>query len=143
MKKEKIIIVSGYFNPLHKGHIELFHNAKKRGDKLFVIVNNDYQRELKGSNKFMNQEERLLIVNELSVTDYVILSVDNDKTVCKSLEKISNKFGIKNELYFANGGDQNNKRIPEISVCNKLGIQLIDGLGDKDSIIFLAFKEIK
>ena len=85
MKKEKIIIVSGYFNPLHKGHIELFHNAKKRGDKLFVIVNNDYQRELKGSNKFMNQEERLLIVNELSVTDYVILSVDNDKTVCKSL----------------------------------------------------------
>ena len=131
MKKEKIIIVSGYFNPLHKGHIELFHNAKKRGDKLFVIVNNDYQRELKGSNKFMNQEERLLIVNELSVTDYVILSVDNDKTVCKSLEKISNKFGIKNELYFANGGDQNNKRIPEISVCNKLGIQLIDGLGDK------------
>ena len=58
MKKEKIIIVSGYFNPLHKGHIELFHNAK-RGDKLFVIVNNDYQRELKGSNKFMNQEERL------------------------------------------------------------------------------------
>ena len=48
-----------------------------------------------------------------------------------NLEKISNKFGIKNELYFANGGDQNNKRIPEISVCNKLGIQLIDGLGDK------------
>ena len=131
MKKEKIIIVSGYFNPLHKGHIELFNKAKKRGDKLFVIVNNDYQRELKGSNKFMNQQERLLIVNELSVTDYVILSVDNDKTVCKSLEKISNKFGIKNELYFANGGDQNNKRIPEISVCNKLGIQLIDGLGDK------------
>ena len=103
----------------------------KKEDKLFVIVNNDYQRELKGSNKFMNQEERLLIVNELSVTDYVILSVDNDKPVCKSLEKISNKFGIKNELYFANGGDQKNKRIPEISVCNKLGIQLIDGLGDK------------
>lgn len=129
--KPKAIIVSGYFNPLHRGHIDLFHNAKKRGDKLIVIVNNDYQRELKGSKKFMNQEERLLIVNELSVTDYVILSVDNDKTVCKSLEKISNKFGIKNELYFANGGDQNNKRIPEISVCIKLGIQLIDGLGAK------------
>ena len=131
MKKEKIIIVSGYFNPLHKGHLEYFSLSKSMGDEFIVIVNNDYQRELKGSNKFMNQEERLLIVNELSVTDYVILSVDNDKTVCKSLEKISNKFGIKNELYFANGGDQNNTRIPEISVCNKLGIQLIDGLGDK------------
>ena len=115
MKRQKIIIVSGYFNPLHKGHIELFHNAKAEGDKLFVIVNNDLQRELKGS----------------KVTNYVMLSIDNDRTVCKSLEKISKEFSTKYDLYFANGGDQNNESIPELKICNKLGIKLIEGLGNK------------
>ena len=131
MKRKKTIIVSGYFNPIHKGHIELFHNAKGKGDQLFVIVNNDYQRELKGSKEFMSEKERVLIVNELLVTNHVMLSVDKDRTVCKSLEKIFNKFGSKYDLYFANGGDQNNQSIPEIDVCNKLGIGLIEGLGDK------------
>ena len=65
--KKKAIIVSGYFNPLHKGHIEYFHNAKKFGDKLFVIVNNDIQRKLKGSKEFMMQEERVSIINELKI----------------------------------------------------------------------------
>ena len=129
--KKKGIIVSGYFNPLHKGHIELFHLAKSKGDELIVIVNNEYQRKLKGSKEFMIEHERALIVNELSVTNYVILSIDKDKTVCKSLEKISNDLGSKYDLYFANGGDQNNESIPELTVCNKLGIELIEGLGDK------------
>ena len=129
--KKKGIIVSGYFNPLHKGHIELFHLAKSKGDELIVIVNNEYQRKLKGSKEFMIEHERALIVNELSVTNDVILSIDKDKTVCKSLEKISNDLGSKYDLYFANGGDQNNESIPELTVCNKLGIELIEGLGDK------------
>jgi len=131
MKKPKAVIVSGYFNPLHKGHIELFHNAKSKGDVLFVIINNDHQRELKGSKEFMLEKERVLIVNELSVIDHVILSVDKDRTVCKSLEKISNDFGSTYDLYFANGGDQNNDSIPEVSLCNQLGIGLIERLGDK------------
>ncbi len=131
MKRQKIIIVSGYFNPLHKGHIELFHNAKAEGDKLFVIVNNDLQRELKGSKEFMLEKERVVIINELLVTNYVMLSIDNDRTVCKSLEKISKEFSTKYDLYFANGGDQNNESIPELKICNKLGIKLIEGLGNK------------
>jgi D-beta-D-heptose 7-phosphate kinase/D-beta-D-heptose 1-phosphate adenosyltransferase len=49
MKKEKAIIVSGYFNPIHKGHLDLFKKAKSQADKLWVIVNSDFQRELKGS----------------------------------------------------------------------------------------------
>ena len=57
--KKKAIIVSGYFNPLHKGHIEYFHNAKSKGEYLFVIVNNDLQRSLKGSKKFMLEDEKL------------------------------------------------------------------------------------
>ena len=52
--KLKVIIVSGYFNPLHKGHIQLFHLAKNKGDKLFVIVNNDKQRILVAENIMTN-----------------------------------------------------------------------------------------
>lgn len=125
------IIVSGYFNPLHMGHIELFKNAKAFGDELFVIVNNDTQREIKGSKYFMKEKERVLIINELSITDKVFLSIDKDKTVNKSLEKIHNDFGKNYELYFANGGDQNNNTISEIQICKKLNIGLIDGLGEK------------
>ena len=129
--KEKAIIVSGYFNPIHKGHIELFHNAKLHGDKLIVIVNNDKQRLLKGSKEFMLEEERLLIINELEVTDIVMLSIDKDSTVCKTIEKVYNNYSNLYNLYFANGGDQDNKSIPEVSTCDSLGIKLIEGLGDK------------
>jgi len=127
----KVIIVSGYFNPLHKGHIEYFHLAKSKGDLLFVIVNNDHQRKLKQSKEFMLEEERVLLVNELIVVDQVFLSVDKDRTVCSSLEKISNEYGNKFDLYFANGGDQNNDICPEVTICKENGIELIDGLGDK------------
>ena len=129
--KKKGIIVSGYFNPLHKGHIELFHTAKSKGDELFVIVNNDYQRKLKGSKEFMYEEERVLIIKELLITDKVILSIDMDKTVCATLNKLNASFSSEYDLYFANGGDQSNKSIPEEEVCSKLNIKLIDGLGNK------------
>jgi len=128
---KKAIIVSGYFNPLHKGHIEYFHKAKEMGDELFVIVNNDKQRELKGSKKFMNQDERLLLVNELIVTNKAFLSIDSDRTVRETLKKIHAKYSSNFELYFANGGDQNNDSIPETKTANKLGIKLLDGLGSK------------
>jgi len=128
---KKIIIVSGYFNPLHKGHIEYFKMAKKLGDLLYVIVNNDNQRKLKGSKEFMNQNERKIIIGELKVVDKVILSIDNDKTVCKTIENIYNKHSNKHEIVFANGGDQSNVSIPESAICNKYGIELIDGLGKK------------
>ena len=61
----KAIIVSGYFNPIHKGHIEYFQNAKANGDKLFVIVNSDFQRVLKGSKEFQDEKERVFIVENL------------------------------------------------------------------------------
>ena len=129
--KLKGIIVSGYFNPLHKGHIELFYKAKERGEKLIVIINNDNQRTLKGSKAFMLQEERMLIIKELKITDEVILSIDEDKTVCATIQKIHNEFSSQYKLFFANGGDQNNDSIPEVKVCKDLGIGLIQGLGDK------------
>ncbi|MBM77659.1 MAG: cytidyltransferase [Crocinitomicaceae bacterium] len=129
--KKKAIIVSGYFNPIHKGHLEYFQNAKKNADELFVIVNSDFQRELKGSKAFQEEEERMIIVDSIKGVDKAILSIDKDRTVCKTIEKIAKEFSKEYELSFANGGDQNNDTIPEKPICKKLGITLIDGLGDK------------
>lgn len=130
-KKEKMIIVSGYFNPIHKGHLEYFENAKDQGDKLLVIVNSDLQRELKGSKEFQDQYERCFIVGSIKTVDTVVLSIDKDRTVCETLKYVYEKYAHEYDLAFANGGDQNNKSIPEVPVCQELGIQLIDGLGDK------------
>ena len=129
--REKLIIVSGYFNPVHKGHIEYFHLAKKYADKLIVIINNDYQRQIKGSSEFMNEQERLFIIKELKVVDEVLLSIDKDSTVIKSISKIHDMYSQQYEIIFGNGGDQNNENIPEKNICEKLKIKLIDGLGSK------------
>jgi cytidyltransferase-like protein len=129
--KPKAVIVSGYFNPLHKGHIELFEKAKGAGDQLWVIVNNDLQRKLKGSKEFMDEKERLTIVNAIKYVDKAIISIDQDKTQCATLEHLADKLGVNFELYFANGGDQNNELIPEVPVCKEKGIGLLEGLGYK------------
>ena len=129
--KKKVVIVSGYFNPLHKGHIELFKKAKAIGDFLFIIVNNDQQRALKGSKEFMLQDERILILSEVKIVDKVILSIDKDRTIIKTLKDLSKNFSNDFELIFANGGDKNNKSIPEAILCKEIGIKLIDGLGNK------------
>ena len=131
MKKQKAIIVSGYFNPIHKGHIEYFKQAKARADSLFVIVNSDLQRGLKGSSEFQLEDERLFIVNNIKGVDEVVLSIDVDRTVCETIKKIVLEFGDTYNLAFANGGDQNNDTIPERDLCEDLGVVLVDGLGDK------------
>jgi len=128
---KKAVIVSGYFNPIHKGHLEYFNNSRALADELFVIVNNDAQRVLKGSKEFQNQEERMIIVSNIKAVDKAILSVDEDRTVCATLKKIAQDYGSEYKLSFANGGDQNNDTIPERPVCEEMGISLIDGLGDK------------
>ena len=131
MKKKKAVIVSGYFNPIHKGHLEYFNNAKAIADELFVIVNSDFQRNLKGSKEFQNEEERLIIVSNIKAVDKALISIDKDRTVSATLEKIANDYIKDFDLAFANGGDQNNDTIPEKAICEKVGIKLIDGLGDK------------
>jgi len=90
--RTKAIIVSGYFNPLHKGHIEYFKLAKSHGELLFVIVNNDLQREKKGSKKFMLQDERLLIISSLKIVDEVFLSIDNECDVSKTVRHIYDNY---------------------------------------------------
>ena len=77
MSKKKAIIVSGYFNPLHKGHLEYFNNAKSLADLLIVIVNSDLQRSLKGSKEFQNESERMFIVSNIKAVDKAVISIDN------------------------------------------------------------------
>lgn len=129
--KKNAIIVSGYFNPLHKGHIEYFTMARGLADELIVVVNNDKQRLLKGAKEFMSEDERSLIVSSLKVVDKVYLSIDDDKTVIKTIEMIYSEISDSYNLIFGNGGDQNNLSIPEAGICKKLDIKLIDDLGEK------------
>ena len=131
MSKQKAIIVSGYFNPIHKGYLEYFNNAKAMADQLFVIVNNDHQRELKGSREFQDENERMIIVSNIKAVDKAILSIDTDRTVCSTIKMIAEQFGDEFELGFANWGDQNNYTIPEKPICEEMNVVLIDGLGDK------------
>ncbi|MDB4198787.1 adenylyltransferase/cytidyltransferase family protein [Polaribacter sp.] len=129
--KKKAIIVSGYFNPIHKGHLEYFNNAKNLADELFVIVNSDLQRALKESKEFQKEDERLFIVQNIKAVDTAIISIDKDRTVCASIAAIFETYGGQYQFGFANGGDQDNNSIPEAPICKELGIHLIDGLGDK------------
>lgn len=129
--RPKAIIVSGYFNPIHKGHIEYFNNAKALGDYLIVIVNNDKQRELKGSKEFQQESERVFIVSNIKSVDQVFLSIDEDRTVIKTILHLHKQLNQDYDFIFANGGDQNNNSIPEVLICMELGIELLDGLGEK------------
>lgn len=126
-----VVAVSGYFNPLHVGHLEMISLAKKLGDKLVVIVNNDKQVALKKRVPFMSENDRLKIISALRDVDQAILAIDDyqfpdgEIPVIKTLEK------LKPDI-FANGGDRKNlKNVPEYDVCQKYNIKMLDGLGKK------------
>jgi len=125
VKRPVVVAVSGYFNPLHVGHLEMIQKAKKLGNKLVVIVNNDHQVRLKGRVPFMNEQDRLAIVGALKGVDKVFLSIDKDLTVRASLAKVKPNV-------FANGGDRYSVGdVPEYELCQKMGIKMVDGLGKK------------
>jgi cytidyltransferase-like protein len=134
----KTVAISGYFDPIHVGHLEYIKEAKKLGDKLIVIVNNNHQCVLKKGKPFMDEKDRVIITSCIKYVDEVFLSIDEDKTVCKSLEE------IKPDI-FANGGDRKNFEIPESIICKKHDIKIIDGLGEKirSSSDLTGLKEIK
>jgi len=125
-----IVIVSGYFDPLHSGHLELIKKAKEFGDELWIIVNNDEQAKLKKGKSFMPQNERIKIMNSLKYVDRVFLSIDRDRSVCKSL-KILKELHPEHNFIFANGGDVTNKTCREYKICKELGIEMVDKLGEK------------
>lgn len=120
----KKVAISGYFDPIHVGHLEYISMSKNLGDYLIVIINNNNQCALKKGKYFMDENDRAKILEAIEGVNEVFISIDQDRTVCKSLEK------IKPDI-FTNGGDRQNKEIPESVVCKKYGIKLLDGLGKK------------
>lgn len=128
-----LVIASGYFNPVHKGHIEYLTRSKALGDKLFVIVNNDIQREMKGSKEFMNEDERKLVIETLKPVDWAIVSIETEnRLVDKSIKLIHELYKDEfDNFIFSNGGDQTEHTIAEGDICRGLGIKMVFGLGDK------------
>jgi cytidyltransferase-like protein len=125
----KVVIASGYFDPLHVGHIDLFRNARALGDKLIVLLNNDEQAILKKSKVFMPLKERKIILEALEMVDEVFVSIDKGLPVIESIRKIHNELGPVH--IFAKGGDRFVYEIPETPICKELGIEIVDGLGEK------------
>jgi D-beta-D-heptose 7-phosphate kinase/D-beta-D-heptose 1-phosphate adenosyltransferase len=125
-KKPIIVAVSGGFDPVHIGHVRMFNEAKKLGDKLILIANNDNWLKLKKGFNFMPEEERREIMESFRSVDEVMLTFHEpgtqDMSVCKELEY------LKPDI-FANGGDRKADNIPEYEVCERLGIEMIFNIG--------------
>ena len=125
-----IVINSGYFDPLHVGHLECMELSKKLGDKLVIILNNDDQCVVKKGKAFMPQEEKKKILESLKYVDEVFISIDKDASICESIKVIAEKYK-KHKIIFAKGGDRFVYEIPETKLCKELGIKVVDGLGKK------------
>ena len=129
-KKKKIVAISGGFDPLHIGHIRYMQEARKLGDKLIVILNNDNWFKVKGKPVFMRDVERKEIIEALECVDEVIISKheENTKDISVSKELLKIKPHV-----FANGGDRKpeDDDLPpsEYEVCNKLGIEMVFNVG--------------
>ena len=123
---EKVVAVSGGFDPLHIGHIRLFQEAKKLGDKLIVILNNDNWLKSKKGYFFMPEKERKEIIESIGCVDEVVITKhklnSKDRSVCKELKKIRPRI-------FANGGDRYKDNIPEVEACNKIGCEMVFNIG--------------
>lgn len=126
-KKRKVVVaVSGGFDPVHIGHVRMFNEAKKLGDELVVIMNNDNWLKAKKGYVFMPQEERKEIIEAFEAVDRVILTSHpenpTDMSVCEELRLICPHF-------FANGGDRHSGNIPEVSVCEEIGCEIVNNVG--------------
>ena len=123
-KEQVIVVVSGFFDPIHRGHVEYIQLAKKLGDKLVVILNNDKQCEIKKGRAFMPVGDKKAILEAMQDVDEVFVSIDENISVCESIRAVKPHI-------FAKGGDRFSTEIPEAKVCQELGIKIVDRLGEK------------
>lgn len=107
---------------MHVGHVRMFKQAKKLGDRLVVILNSDRFLKKKKNYVFMPFKERKEMIEGIRYVDRVVPCIDKDQTVCQTLRK------LKPDI-FANGGDRTDKNIPEYALCDELGIKMIFNVG--------------
>ena len=131
---EKVAIVSGYFNPIHIGHLQMIRAARALAPHLVVIVNNDRQQLLKKGRILMTEDDRLAIVAELRSVDEAFVAVDADGTVVDSLRRVR-ELHPEAELLFCNGGDRSHAQdVPsaETHLTAEIGLQMVYGVGGED-----------
>ena len=128
----KRVIVSGYFNPLHGGHLDMIEAARKLGDYLIVSVNNDKAQMIKKGKIILDEQNRMRLMRALRDVDEVILSVDEDLGQALTLRKIREMYPD-DELIFANGGDRdpNKHALPEneMQAAIDCDIETVFGVG--------------
>lgn len=128
----RVVVISGYFNPLHTGHLDYIKGASELGDRLVVIVNNDMQVELKGSTPFMGEYERMRIVHAIKDVDQVTLSIDMDESVVQTVRSLYNEYAVDwnfDGMIFANGGDRKINNSPEEEYCKWRKIKTVYNIG--------------
>lgn len=127
-----VVVISGYFNPIHSGHLDYIQAASKLGDRLVVIVNNDEQVALKGAVPFMAASERMLIVNAIKGVGQVVLAIDSDQSVVETLKSVYSEYSLEyffDGMIFANGGDRTKANSPEEEYCQWRKIRTAYGVG--------------
>lgn len=122
------MIISGYFSPLHCGHLDMIEDAASRADRVVVIVNNNAQQIAKKGKLILDEADRLRIVSSLRDVDAAIIAVDEDRTVSASLAALADAYPD-HELSFGNGGDRAPEFVPEAAICREKGIDLVFGVG--------------
>tara|TARA_Y100001970_G_scaffold210151_1_gene256306 strand:+ start:18 stop:470 length:453 start_codon:yes stop_codon:yes gene_type:complete len=128
----RVVAISGFFNPLHIGHIDYISAARNLGDFLIVIVNSDEQVKIKGSVPFMNQDDRLRIIRNIKGVDRAVISIDDDGSVCETLRAEFNRLQndpFFEEMIFANGGDRKQGGVPEDILEEELGVRMFYNTG--------------
>ena len=129
-----VVVVSGYFNPIHIGHVRLLQEASELGDKVVVIVNNDHQQQLKKGKIIMGQEERLEVVRAIRFVDEALIAVDEDPTILRTLEQVATSHP-EATIIFANGGDRNTAaNVPEAELCQRFGIEMRFDVGGTEKL---------
>lgn len=125
----KIVILSGFFNPLHGGHLDMIDEGAAMGDKLIVIVNNDIQQKLKKGKIILDERNRLRLISALKRVDDAVLAIDQEPSVTETIRVIAQEHP-NDELIFGNGGDRSSaKVVPETGVCEEFGIKMVYGVG--------------
>ncbi len=130
-----IVVASGYWDPIHSGHVRYLQAARKLGTMLWVVVNNDEQAALKKGRAFMKESERLEVVRALACVDHATLSVDDDRSVCRTLRLLHETAGGWGNVVFANGGDVSSEAdCRESAMCRELGIEMVFGVGGQEKV---------